>query len=292
MIPTELLQKIRRIEIRTNRLVNDILAGEYHSVFKGRGIEFSEVREYQLGDDVRNIDWNVTARMGHPFVKRFSEERELTVIFLVDASASLDFGSNSATKGEIAAELTALLAFSAIKNNDRVGLVIFTDEIEEFVPPKKGRKHVLRLIHRILDFEPTGHRTEMQVPLEYLMHVQRRKCVAFLISDFLGPSCDQEIQVVRERHDLIAIPISDDREVSMPKVRGFIDFEDAETGRIITINPASSSFRELYSTKNRERLDEMEGRFRRMGIGCIPIRTGEDYVPPLVRFFETRAKRY
>ena len=292
MIPTELLQKIRRIEIRTNRLVNDVLAGEYHSVFKGRGIEFSEVREYQIGDDVRNIDWNVTARMGHPFVKRFSEERELTVMFLVDASASQDFGSKSSTKGEIAAELTALLAFSAIKNNDRVGLVIFTDEIEEFVPPKKGRKHVLRLIHRILDFEPTGHRTDLLTALEYLGHIQRRKCVAFLISDFLGPSCDQELEIVNERHDLIAIPISDEREVFLPKVRGFIDFEDAETGRVITRNLASPAFREFYSTGNRQRIEDMKSRFQRMGIGCIPIRTGEDYVPPLVRFFEARAKRY
>jgi len=229
MIPKELAKKIRYIQIYTSKAVNDSLAGEYESVFKGRGMEFDEVREYQIGDEIRSIDWNVTARMGEPYVKLFVEERELTVMFLVDLSASGAFGSTRQIKNEVAAEICALLAFSAIKNNDKVGLIVFTDQIEMFIPPAKGSTHVLRLIRDLLNFTPRQTQTDISVGIEYLARVTNKKSVVFLISDFLGEGFEKQMRVLGKRHDLIAVSITDPREKQMPNL-GLIQLEDAETG--------------------------------------------------------------
>ncbi len=290
MIPRELAKKIRYIEIYTSKAVNDILAGEYHSVFKGQGMEFEEVREYQPGDEVRSIDWNVTARMGHPFVKRFVEERELTVTFLVDLSASGDFGSSDKLKNEVAAELCALLAFSAIKNNDKVSLIVFTDEIELFVPPGKGTTHVLRLIRELLNFKPRQARTNIPGAIEYLGHVTRKQSVVFLVSDFLESDFEKPLRVVGRKHDVIAVSITDPREVKMPDV-GLVELEDAETGELIQIDTGSAAFRGRYEALGTERAGKLNELFRSMGIDLIEIFTNRDYVRDLVKFFRTRERR-
>jgi uncharacterized protein (DUF58 family) len=291
MIPKEILTKVRRIEIVTNRLVNEMLAGEYHSVFKGRGMEFDEVREYQQGDDIRTIDWNVTARMGHPYVKRYVEERELTVMLVVDASSSSEFGTTQQMKGEIAAELCAVLAFSAIKNNDRVGLLIFTSEVEKFIPPKKGRKHVLRVIREILYFRPRRTGTSISTALEYLNNIVRRKSVVFLVSDFLTQDFQRALSIANNRHDLIAVTITDPRELELPPA-GFIELEDAETGETVLIDTYDASLRASfarYSSEDRESLLKM---FRSSGIDHIDVMTDRSYVEPLTRVFRQRARRY
>lgn len=291
MIPRELLRKIRRIEIRTNRLVNDVLAGEYHSVFKGQGVEFEEVREYQHGDDIRTIDWNVTARMGEPFVKRYREERELTVLLLVDMSSSSRFGSTEQAKVEMAAELSAVLAFSAIKNNDQVGLVLFTDRIEKFIPPKKGKKHVLRLIRDLLAFETPGGHTDIQCALEFLSRITSRKSVVFLISDFLSSGYEKTLRVVNNRHDLIAISITDPREVELPPV-GFVELQDAETGEIVVFDTFDTTDRQRFSEAAHQESEALNEAFRRLKVDHVPVRTDESYVDSLVRLFQRRAKRY
>lgn len=291
MIPRELISQIRRIEIRTRRLVNDVLAGEYHSVFKGRGVEFEEVREYQHGDDIRTIDWNVTARMRQPFVKRYREERELTVMLLVDASSSSMFGTTDKMKGEIAVELSALMAFSAIKNNDRVGLMMFTDKVEKFIPPKKGKKHVLRLIREILMFEPEGGSTNIKAALEFLGRIQKRKSVVFLISDFMSENFNDSLRLTNQRHDLITISITDPREVEMPPI-GFLELEDAETGEIIIIDTYDRSVRQRFSDAAAADMSKLELDFKKMKIDHVPVRTDRSYIDPLVRFFKQRAKRY
>jgi uncharacterized protein (DUF58 family) len=291
MISKELIRKIRQIEIRTNRMVNDVLAGEYQSVFKGRGIEFSEVREYQPGDDIRTIDWNVTARTGKPYVKKYIEERELTVMLLVDVSSSGEFGTVDRMKGEVAAEISALLAFSAIKNNDRVGLVIFTDGIEKYIPPKKGKKHVLRVIRELLYFKPTQRRTDIAGVLEYLGKVQKRRSVVFLISDFLSGGYEKALQIANGRHDLIAITISDPRELNLPKI-GFIEFQDAETGEEILIDTYSPAVRDMFSHLAVEQRDSRHQLFRSISVDSIDVQTDRPYVDPLVRFFKLRAKRF
>ena len=235
MIPKELAKKIRYIQIYTSKAVNDVLAGEYHSVFKGRGMEFDEVREYTPGDEIRTIDWNVTARMGHPFVKRYVEERELTVLFLVDLSASGTFGSVEKLKNEVAAELCALLAFSAIKNNDKVGLIVFTDTIELFIPPEKGVSHVLRLIREVLSFQPKRKRTDIALALDFLGRVTHKRAVVFLVSDFLAERFEKPLGMVAKRHDLVAIPLADPRELGLPNV-GLVELEDAETGESVVVD--------------------------------------------------------
>ena len=229
MIAKELLKQVRQIEIRTKGLVNQVFSGEYHSVFKGRGMEFSEVREYNFGDDIRNIDWNVTARFGHPYIKIFEEERELTVILLVDLSGSLAFGTIDKTKQQIAAELSAILAFSALKNNDKVGLFLFSDKIEKFIPPRKGRKHVLRMIRELLSFKPEGKMTNIKAALEYMNHAVKKKSIVFLISDFMDEGYEKILRIVGKKHDLIGIVINDQREKSIPKM-GLVKFTDSETG--------------------------------------------------------------
>ncbi|MBN2451863.1 MAG: DUF58 domain-containing protein [Lentisphaeria bacterium] len=290
MIPRELARKIRYIQIYTSKAVNDVLAGEYHSVFKGRGMEFDEVREYQPGDDVRSIDWNVTARTGRPHIKRYREERELTVVFLVDLSASGAFGSSGKLKNEVAAELCALLAFSAIKNNDKVGLIVFTDQVEYFVPPAKGTSHVLRLIRDVLDFRPRQARTDIAGALAYFGRVIPRRCVGFVVSDFLGGDFARPMRTLAHRHDLIAVSITDPREVALPNV-GLIEIEDAETGEIVLLDTGSAAVRRRYEGLGRERSGALSESFRSMGVDQIDVFTDRDYVRSLVTFFRGRERR-
>ena len=290
MIPEEILEKVRLIEIRSRNVVNDLFAGEYHSAFKGRGMEFAEVREYLRGDDVRTIDWNVTARTGSPYVKVFDEEREQTVMLLVDASASGAFGSVQQMKGEVGVEISALLAFAAIKNNDRVGLLIFTDEVEVFIPPKKGRKHVLRVIRELLYFQPQGKRTSITSALDYLDRVLHRRSVVFLISDFIDEDYERPLQLMRRRHDMVAVSIFDPRERALPDV-GFINLQDAETGEQFLVDSSRREVR-AYFAKQQEREDQQRrALFRRNGIDEVPIDITKSYVDPLVRLFHERVRR-
>jgi uncharacterized protein (DUF58 family) len=290
MLPAEILRKVRRIEIRTNRLVDQSLAGEYHSVFKGRGMEFSEVREYQFGDDIRSIDWNVTSRMGHPYVKRFVEERELTVILLVDFSASGDFGTQRQFKREIAAEICALLAFSAIKNNDRVGLIAFTDRIETHLSPRKGKDHVLRVIREVLYFQPEGRGTDIGMALQTLLRTITKRSVVFLVSDFLDDRFDQPLRVTARKHDLIAITMTDPREEDLPPI-GLMELEDAETGERVVIDSSDRRTREHLRRWAAARRVRREALFRSIGIDALELFTDRPYDVPLVRFFHRRARR-
>ena len=290
MISKELAKKIRFIQIYTSKAVNDVLAGEYHSVFKGRGMEFDEVREYTPGDEIRTIDWNVTARVGHPYVKRYVEERELTVMFVVDLSASGTFGSTEKRKNEVAAELCALLAFSAIKNNDKVGLIVFTDVIELYIPPKKGLSHVLRLIRDLLDFKPRQTRTAIGQALDYLGRVSHRRAVVFLVSDFQAEGYEKRLRVVARRHDLIAVSITDPREARLPNV-GLVELEDAETGERVLIDTGSERVRRQYEKAGRGRADGLAEMFRSGGIDHIRLESGRDYVRDLVGFFRMRDRR-
>ena len=299
MIPKEILKKVKKIEIRTKRLVNDVFSGEYHSVFQGRGMEFAEVREYQPGDDVRSIDWNVTARMGRPFVKRFQEERELTVILIIDLSASGAFGTADPveddelpkTKRELAAELSAVLAFSAIKNNDKVGLIIFTDEVEKYVPPKKGRQHVLRVIREVLHYQPKRKGSNIKAALEFFNRIATRKVSAFLISDFMDTDFDKALQIANKKHDCIAIRITDPRELELPNV-GMIEIEDAETGELLLVDTADKNFREQYKKNNQIRMEELRERLKKIAVDHIDIFTDQSYVQPLMKFFKLREKRF
>ena len=291
MLPREIFKNIRRIEIRTRKIVNNLFSGEYHSVFKGQGMEFDEVREYQFGDDVRLIDWNVTARMGSPYIKKFCEERELTVMLVVDASASGEFGTFEQMKGEIAVEICALLAFSAIKNNDRVGLLIFTDRIEKFVPPKKGRSHVLRVIRELLYFRPEGRGTDIANALDYMNKVIRRRSVVFVISDFLADGWERPLQVANKKHDTVAIALSDPREKSLPDV-GLIELEDAETGEVLLLDTSSPELRKEFAKEARKASLRREKIFKLRDVDFIEIGTGKSYVDPLVQFFRRRAKMH
>jgi uncharacterized protein (DUF58 family) len=290
MIPKEILKKVRRIEITTRGLVNDVFSGEYHSVFKGRGMDFAEVREYSIGDDVRSIDWNVTARMGHPFIKLFQEERELTVLLMVDASSSGDFGTRGAMKGEIAAEICALLAFSAIKNNDKVGLIIFTDRVEKYVSPKKGRGHVLRVIREILYHRPESRRTDISGALEFLSRVSRRRSVVFVVSDFLASGYEKALGIAGRRHDVVAVTVTDPREMEIPSV-GFIELEDAETGEVFLLDSRSLRFREAFQRRAESLRKTRDRTFRSKNIDSIDIFTHRPYIKPLLRFFRMRARR-
>jgi uncharacterized protein (DUF58 family) len=290
MIPKEILKKVKRIEIATRGLVNEVFSGEYHSVFKGRGMEFSEVREYQIGDDIRNIDWNVSARMGHPYVKVFDEERELTVMLLVDVSSSGNFGTTQQMKGEIAAELCSVLAFSAIKNNDKVGLMIFSDKIEKFIPPRKGKKHVLRVIREILYFKPDDAQTDLNVALEYLSKVIKRRSIVFLISDFLTAEYEKSLQVANKKHDIIAIDIIDPREIELPNM-GFLELEDAETGETVLVDTSNAGIRSGFFSQTQQDREEREKFFKSIGVDNINILTDRPYVDPIVKFFRMRARR-
>lgn len=291
MIPREILKKVRRIEISTRGLVNEVFSGEYHSVFKGQGMTFAEVREYQYGDDIRSIDWNVTARTGAPFVKVFEEERELTVMLLVDVSASGNFGSRERFKGEVAVELSAVLAFSAIKNNDKIGLILFSDRVEKFVPPRKGRKHVLRVLRELLYHRPEGRGTDIGGALEYLTRVTRRRAVVFLVSDFLGTGFSRPLAVAGNRHDVIAVRMTDPREAELPPL-GLLEMEDPETGERIVVNTSNPDFRRAYHETAEGTRAALDREFRRSNVDVIDIQTGEPYVEPLMRFFRKRMRRF
>jgi uncharacterized protein (DUF58 family) len=290
MIPQELLKQIRRIQIYTNRAVNEVYAGEYESTFKGRGMQFDEVREYAPGDEVRTIDWNVTARMGKPYIKRFVEERELTVMLLVDMSASGSFGTVGKLKNELAAELCAVLAFSAIKNNDKVGLITFTDQIERFIPPKKGTPHVLRVIRELLYGAPPRRRTDIPMALEYLGRVIKKKATVFLVSDFIAADLRRPLRLINKRHDLIAVAVRDRREVSLPSL-GLIELEDAETGEVALIDTASRRVRRQYEGRTSMQHDQLEEMLRSVNVDCINIASDKPYLQELIRFFRMREKR-
>ena len=290
MLPREIVRKIRRIQITTNRLVNESLAGEYHSVFKGRGMEFDEVREYQHGDDIRTIDWNVTSRTGHPFVKRFVEERELTVMLLVDVSASGTFGSSEKTKTEVAAEISALLAFSAIKNHDRVGAILFTDQVEKFIPPRRGSTHVLRVIRELLFYRPRHQGTSIQQALEHLNLVVRKRAVVFLISDLLDQGFEPPLKVANRRHDVVIIQVVDPRERELPDV-GILEVRDAETGEVVRLDTSLARVRAAFR-ENWERNHEKQKKlFKSHHMDHVLINAAEPYDLPLVRFFEERARQ-
>jgi uncharacterized protein (DUF58 family) len=311
MIPREILKKIRQIELRTNRLVSETLAGQYHSVFKGQGMNFEEVREYQPGDEVRSIDWNVTARMNHPFVKKFVEERELTLMLLVDLSGSGLFGSGEQSKRELAAEIGSVLAFSAIRNNDKVGLILFTDEVEKFIPPRKGRRHVLRVIREILFFEPKRRGTTLNAALEFLLRVTPHRSIAVILSDFLEPSGPSRLARFRRmgratqnlaqasypalrqanrRHDVVAVQITDRFEMQLPAL-GRLVLKDAETGEVVEINTGDARKRELFAARQAETQAELEKLFRSANIDAIQLRTDQPYASALGCFFEKREKR-
>jgi uncharacterized protein (DUF58 family) len=287
---TNILNKIRALEIKTKGLVQSVFAGDYHSVFKGRGMNFEDVREYQPGDEIRTIDWNVTARLGTAFVKKFTEERELTVVLVVDVSASGNFGSVSQSKRELAAEVACLLAFSAIRNNDKVGLLLFSDRVELFIPPKKGRSHTLRIIREILFFEPAGRGTAPALALDYLNKVVTRRAVVFFVSDFQTGDFSRELSVSGRRHDFIAVHVQDQREEVLPNV-GIITLEDAETGEQIEINTADRTTRARYSALAETQRAELNRTLRRNSIDTISLRTGEDYLPALRSFFKQRERR-
>jgi uncharacterized protein (DUF58 family) len=287
----EILKQVRHIELRTRGLVNQVFSGEYHSVFKGRGMEFSEVREYQFGDDIRNIDWNVTARFGHPFIKIFEEERELTVILMVDLSGSLLFGSVEKTKQQIAAELSAILAFSALKNNDKVGLILFTGKIEKFVPPRKGRSHVLRIIRDVLSFEPQGKTTDIKGALEYLNNAVKKRSIVFFISDFMDKGYEKILRTVGKRHDFIGIVLNDRREREIPSV-GLMKLADAETGETRWIDTTNKSVRRGLKELQEKMRKERRHLFLTGRIDSIEIETGKDYVNPLIQFFKMRERRW
>jgi uncharacterized protein (DUF58 family) len=286
----DILKKIRHIELKTRGMINTAFSGQYRSVFKGRGMNFEEVREYQPGDEVRAIDWNVTARMGDAFIKKFTEERELTVMLLVDVSASGEFGSVAMSKRELAAEVACLFAFSAIRNNDKVGCILFSDHVELFIPPAKGRGHSLRIIREILFFEPKGRGTDIAGALETLNRVIHRRAVALLISDFQAPDFTKQLSVTARRHDLVAIPIVDPREMELPDV-GRVVFEDAETGERLVVNTSDRKARMRFSESVAGWHDALPRDFARQNVDTITLRTDTDYVPALRNFFRNRERR-
>ena len=290
MISQELAKKIRQIQIYTARAVNASFAGQYESVFKGRGMQFDEVREYTPGDDIRSIDWNVTARTGKAYIKRFVEEREMTVIFMVDLSASGEFGTVNKTKNELAAEFCAVLAFAAAKNNDKVGLLIFTDRIELFIPPKKGSRHILRLIRELLYFKMPRRKTDIPLAIDYIGRVIRKKATVFLVSDFFEADFKKSLGLLNKRHDVIAVPVRDRAEISMPNV-GLIELTDAETGETILVDTSSGRFRSQYGQASAARFDALRGILKTINVDTISISTDKPYVQDVVRFFHMRHRR-
>ena len=290
MSTSSLLKKVRKIEIKTRGLSNHIFAGEYNTAFKGKGMAFSEVREYQSGDDVRSIDWNVTARYNSPYIKIFEEEREMTVMLLVDVSGSGNFGTKQQFKREIATELSAVLAFSAIKNNDKVGVIFFSDIIEEFIPPKKGKSHILRIIRQILSFKPQNKKTNISQAIEYFNNVMKKRCICFILSDYISSSFEKPLRVASKKHDIVALKVSDKREKTIPNI-GIVPFKDSETEKVILLDTSSKLLRETFQKKQKEKQSEIEKLFPRCGVDLININTGEDYVKPLINFFKNRDRR-
>jgi len=294
MISKEVLKKVHQIEIRTSSIVNSVLSGAYSSSFKGQGMEFSEVREYIPGDEIRSIDWNVTARHGTPYIKKFIEERELTVILMVDASSSGDFGSQKEMKGEVMATISALLAFSAIKNNDRVGLLIFTSQVEKFIPPQKGRKHVLRVIRELLYFKPKEKGTNLALALDYLNRIMTRRAVVFVVSDFATGDFEKPIKLLNRRHDGVAITVWDPRERELPDV-GFIELEDAETGEIILVDTSDADFRNTFKKEAQKESTMLTRLFRKLQMDFIEVIIKPNYdetIHPLLEYFRKRAAKH
>jgi len=290
MIPEELIKRIKQIQIYSSRAVNASFAGQYESVFKGRGMQFDEVREYMPGDDIRTIDWNVTARTGKPYIKRFVEEREMTVLFAVDLSASGEFGTVSKLKNELAGEFCAVLAFAAAKNNDKVGLLIFTDRIELYIPPKKGSRHILRLIRELLSFRMPKRRTNIPLALDYVAKVIRKRATVFLVSDFIETDFKKPLGLLNKRHDVIAVPVRDRVEIAMPSL-GLIELQDAETGQIMLVDTSSQRFRSRYGGHSARRFDELRSLLRSVNVDLIPIATDKPYINDLIQFFHMRHRR-
>ena len=290
-ISIELMQKIRAIQIKTSHMVTELMAGEYVSAFKGRGMEFNAVREYTPGDDVRLIDWNVTARMDQPFIKEYIEERELNVMLMVDVSSSGEFGSTGKFKNEISAEVASILAFSAIRNNDKIGLIVFSNKIEHYIPPKKGKAHVWNIIRTILNYQPEGRLTDLNIPLEYLLKIQKRKCIAFLISDFQATNYETNVKLARQKHDLVAISISDPREKDLPKI-GLINLRDSESGETLLIDTDNREMTKLLTSYEREKRGKFKKLFRSIGVDTIEIDTDGSLVEPIIRYFKIREKRH
>jgi uncharacterized protein (DUF58 family) len=284
---TELLKKVRRLEIKTRGLSKHIFAGEYHSAFKGRGIAFSEVREYQYGDDIRSIDWNVTARFNHPYIKVYEEERELTVMLLIDVSGSGNFGTSAAFKRDLMTEIAAVLSFSAIFNNDKIGVIFFSDKVEKFIPPLKGRKHILRIIRELLDFKPESSLTNLNVPLRYLTNAIKKRCTTFIISDFMVPDFEEALRIASNKHDIVALKIYDPVEMSIPDI-GLVKIYDAESGTEKWIDTSSSETRNEYELWWKNHINLIKNIFKRCGVDSSAISTGEDYVRPLIKLFKTR----
>jgi len=285
-----LLKKVRKIEIKTKGLSNHIFAGEYHTAFKGKGMAFSEVREYQPGDDIRSIDWNVTARYNSPFVKVFEEEREMTVMLLIDVSASGNFGTQEQFKRELATELAAILAFSAIKNNDKVGVIFFANKVEQFIPPKKGKSHILRIIREVLTFQPTGKGTDIAGALEYFSAVIKKRSICFILSDFMSNEFDRPLKIASKKHDLVALRIHDTREDTLPNV-GLVPMQDAETEKMLFVDTSSKKVRDNFAKNRAQATEKLRKLFPASGVDLIDITTGTDYVKPLINFFKTRGKR-
>jgi len=287
METSELIKKVRKIEIKTKGLSKQIFSGEYHSAFKGRGMSFSEVREYQYGDDVRNIDWNVTARTNEPFVKVFEEERELTVMLLVDISKSSFFGTVNQFKSEIITEISAVIAFSALNNNDKVGVIFFSDKVEQYIPPKKGKQHILRIIRELINFTPSGKGTEINTALDFMNNVIKKRCTCFILSDFMASGYQDSLRIAKKRHDIIGLQIYDQREAILPNV-GLIKAEDAETGKIVYLDTASKSFRDKYEKRFTDNQEYFKMTFLKSGADVVDIRTDESYVNALMKFFKKR----
>ena len=290
MSTIELLKKVRKIEIKTKGLSNHIFSGEYHTAFKGKGMAFSEVREYQPGDDVRSIDWNVTARYNSPFVKVFEEEREMTVILLIDVSGSSDFGTQTQLKREVVTEIAAVLSFSAINNNDKIGVLFFSDKIEKFIPPKKGKSHILRIIRELITFESESKKTNIEVALKYFNNVIKKRAVCFILSDFMDTNFDKSLKITRNKHDIIALRIHDQREETLPNV-GLIKVEDAESGQTRWMDSSNKQVRTNYNNNYREFEKELKQTLQSSGVDHIDIKTGKDYIKPLMSFFKNRGKR-
>jgi len=290
MSTIELLKKVRKIEIKTKGLSNHIFSGEYHTAFKGKGMAFSEVREYQPGDDVRSIDWNVTARYNSPFVKVFEEEREMTVILLIDVSGSSDFGTQTQLKREVATEIAAVLSFSAINNNDKIGVIFFSDKIEKFIPPKKGKSHILRIIRELITFESESKKTNIEVALKYFNNIIKKRSVCFILSDFMDTNFDKSLKIARNKHDIVALRIHDDREEILPNV-GLLKVEDAESGEMRWVDSSNKKVRTNYNNNYREFEKELKQNLQSSGVDHIDIKTGKDYIKPLMNFFKNRGKR-
>jgi uncharacterized protein (DUF58 family) len=290
-ISKELIKKIRSIQIKTSHMVTELMAGEYVSAFKGSGMEFNAVREYAPGDDVRLIDWNVTARMNQPFIKEYIEERELNVMLMVDVSSSGEFGSTEKSKNEVAAEVASILAFAAIRNNDKIGLIVFSDKIEHYILPKKGKSHVWNMIRVILNYKPEGKLTDLNLPLEYLLKIQKRKCISFLISDFQATNYETNVKLVKQKHDLVSIVISDPREAHIPEL-GFVHLRDAESGETLLVNTNDKEMTKRLTSYEKKKRDNLKKKFHSMGVDTIEISTNGSLIEPIIRYFKIREKRH